>query len=276
MSNLASKLRIILQNSSSGLSLASPLTGLGSATGAVTAADTILSGMAKINDRLALSGGTLTGQLLVPGGNAASPGLRITGTNMGVGGYGAYGFLKDATTNVVAWYSGAFILRNGCVLRFGNSTNAYGASAYVDLLSTAAGILEQRNGTSAQEFQLYGTYTDASNYRRLRLYDDGSYFQITSNYAGTGGTRGLKIRSQSGTLVLNDGNRDITITSGGTAGLRTIDAGADATYDLGKSGTQWRDLYLSRNAYLPGLPTSDPAVAGQLWNNSGVLTVSAG
>lgn len=25
-----------------------------------------------------------------------------------------------------------------------------------------------------------------------------------------------------------------------------------------------------------GLPTSDPTVAGQLWNNSGVLTVSAG
>ena len=25
-----------------------------------------------------------------------------------------------------------------------------------------------------------------------------------------------------------------------------------------------------------GLPTSDPSVAGQLWNNSGVLTVSAG
>lgn len=27
---------------------------------------------------------------------------------------------------------------------------------------------------------------------------------------------------------------------------------------------------------LSGLPTSDPTVAGQLWNNSGVLTVSAG
>lgn len=27
---------------------------------------------------------------------------------------------------------------------------------------------------------------------------------------------------------------------------------------------------------LPNLPTSDPAVAGQLWNNAGVLTVSAG
>lgn len=27
---------------------------------------------------------------------------------------------------------------------------------------------------------------------------------------------------------------------------------------------------------LSGLPTSDPTVAGQLWNNAGVLTVSAG
>lgn len=27
---------------------------------------------------------------------------------------------------------------------------------------------------------------------------------------------------------------------------------------------------------LSGLPTSDPTVAGQLWSNSGVLTVSAG
>lgn len=27
---------------------------------------------------------------------------------------------------------------------------------------------------------------------------------------------------------------------------------------------------------LSGLPTSDPLVAGQLWNDSGVLTVSAG
>jgi hypothetical protein len=27
---------------------------------------------------------------------------------------------------------------------------------------------------------------------------------------------------------------------------------------------------------ISGLPTSDPAVAGQLWNNAGVLTVSAG
>jgi hypothetical protein len=27
---------------------------------------------------------------------------------------------------------------------------------------------------------------------------------------------------------------------------------------------------------MPALPTSDPSVAGQLWSNAGVLTVSAG
>ena len=35
-------------------------------------------------------------------------------------------------------------------------------------------------------------------------------------------------------------------------------------------------LTASGAVILSGLPTSDPAVAGQLWSNSGVLTVSAG
>lgn len=32
----------------------------------------------------------------------------------------------------------------------------------------------------------------------------------------------------------------------------------------------------SGTVILSGLPTSDPEVAGQLWSNAGVLTVSAG
>jgi hypothetical protein len=35
-------------------------------------------------------------------------------------------------------------------------------------------------------------------------------------------------------------------------------------------------LTASGTVILSGLPTSDPSVAGQLWSNSGVLTVSAG
>ena len=44
---------------------------------------------------------------------------------------------------------------------------------------------------------------------------------------------------------------------------------ADET--IGGSKT-WSNATLS----MTNLPTSDPAVAGQLWNNSGALTVSAG
>lgn len=36
------------------------------------------------------------------------------------------------------------------------------------------------------------------------------------------------------------------------------------------------DLTASGTVILSGLPTSDPGVAGQLWSNAGVLTVSAG
>lgn len=36
------------------------------------------------------------------------------------------------------------------------------------------------------------------------------------------------------------------------------------------------DLTASGTVILSGLPTADPEVEGQLWSNSGVLTVSAG
>ena len=47
-------------------------------------------------------------------------------------------------------------------------------------------------------------------------------------------------------------------------------------YDLGSQSNQWKDLYISGNVFFTGLPTSDPQVAGQLWNDNGTLKISAG
>lgn len=58
------------------------------------------------------------------------------------------------------------------------------------------------------------------------------------------------------------GNVTGDVTGNVTGGV----AGAVAATTLSASGA----------VTLSGLPTSDPAVAGQLWNNAGVLTVSAG
>jgi len=81
------------------------------------------------------------------------------------------------------------------------------------LVGEAANILALRNGTSAQTFRLYNTYTDASNYERGDLGFSANVFVISSTAAGTGTTRDLRIghstylqfESGSGSAVLQRG-----------------------------------------------------------------------
>lgn len=58
----------------------------------------------------------------------------------------------------------------------------------------------------------------------------------------------------------------------------SINASTGAVTVLATFGTSTSvtNLTASGTVILSGLPTADPLVAGQLWNNTGVLTVSAG
>ena len=78
---------------------------------------------------------------------------------------------------------------------WGNSTtNANAFSPNASLFSDAANILAQRNGTNAQTFRLYRTYTDASNYERLGfIATRTTRFAIAAENAGTGAARSLEI-----------------------------------------------------------------------------------
>lgn len=60
-----------------------------------------------------------------------------------------------------------------------------------------------------------------------------------------------------------------TVTKSATTGATTV------TATLG-AATSINDLTVADVVIFSGLPTSDPLVAGQLWSNAGVLTVSAG
>ena len=53
------------------------------------------------------------------------------------------------------------------------------------------GLLEQRSGVDPQNFAVYGTYTDASNYERLSLSANSSGHYIIGEEAGTGSARPL-------------------------------------------------------------------------------------
>jgi hypothetical protein len=56
-------------------------------------------------------------------------------------------------------------------------------------------LVEQRNGTNAQTFNSYNTYTDASNYERGFVRWTSNVFEVGAEAAGTGTARSIQFRS---------------------------------------------------------------------------------
>lgn len=93
------------------------------------------------------------------------------------------------------------------------------------LYRDAAQTLAQRNGTNAQTFRLYNTYTDASNYERGYMRWNANVLEIGAESAGTGTARSVLLQS-SGTAA------NITVqanTATTTATLRHAYSGAAVT-----------------------------------------------
>lgn len=82
---------------------------------------------------------------------------------------------------------------------------ANSAAADTILVRDAANTLAQRNGTTAQTFNLYGTFTDASNYERGALFHTtGTGITLAAQTAGTGAD-----------------NLDVILTPSGTGSVKT-------------------------------------------------------
>ena len=96
---------------------------------------------------LGLGGGTLTSNLTVPFVLASSGGNET-------GRFG-YNQLNINSITAVGWTN--------------STTSADAGNVDLSLYRDAANTLAQRNGTNAQTYRNYGTYTDASNYRRVAL-----------------------------------------------------------------------------------------------------------
>ena len=117
-------------------------------------------------------------------------------------------------------------------------------------------------------------FGDTSNINNLdlQIYHDGG----SNIKAGSGG---LNIESKGGLIFENDTSGDITVEQ------KRNDGEIDFKCDNGSNGTQsylklnGSDVsvnILTQKVMMSNLPTSDPSVAGQLWNSSGTLKVSAG
>ena len=106
------------------------------------------------------------------------------------------------------------------------------------LQQEAANVLAQRNGVNTQQLRVYNTFTSATNHEYGRFGWNSNVLEISTIKGSGGGTA-----------------RDLVLGTDATERMRFKAAGA---------------------IILTGLPTSDPAVVGQLWNDTGTLKISAG
>jgi hypothetical protein len=149
--------------------------------------------------------------------------------------------LRDAVETQVARFVGGgslgLVLTSSAHLSF-SSGNPENAVGDTVLRRDAANTLAQRNGTNAQTTRVYNTYTSATNYELGKLEWSSNVLRIGTEKGSAGGTA-----------------RDMELQTNGTTRITVKADGA---------------------ILFSGIPTSNPAVAGQLWNDGGTLKISAG
>lgn len=199
---------------------------------------------------VAITGGTINGTTI--GGTTPAAGafttLTVDNVNNNAFHY-ALGLngLELASDTVAAWSS---------------ISNCFGAKDVI-LLRDAANTLALRNGANAQAFNIYQSYTDASNYRRgTIIWATSSRFILGLESAGTGnGVVDFELSNNSG------GKLRFATLSGfkwDIAASGELLAAADNTYDIGASGANRpRDIFVGRNLQL-GNAAATGLVAGAL------------
>lgn len=132
------------------------------------------------------------------------------------------------------------------ILGFGSGVS----SRDLFLTRDAANTLAQRNGTNAQTFRVYGTYTDSSNYERISVVAATGNHDITTERAGTGVPRALRLYTTGATSLRFGTNNAIKWNIDSTGHIL---AETDNTYDIGASGaTRPRHLYVGTNVTAGG------------------------
>lgn len=152
-----------------------------------------------------------------------------------IGGY----FQAGGTVRVAA---SRISLGSNCDIAWG-ATNSATATKDTTLIRTGVGKLGQLNGTTAQTFEVYNTYTDASNYERgvISFSHTNNALVIGTEAAGTGSARTLGF--------MTNGVRRWYLQSVSGALL----ANTDGSTDIGAAGANRpRDLYIGRNIFADG------------------------
>lgn len=178
--------------------------------------------------------------LTAPDGSVSNPSYSFA-SDLGTGFYrGSTGQTLYSTNGVNSvMLANGVSVASGAVIQWSSTAAATGAGDVV-LQRDAAGILAQRNGSTAQEFRVYNTFTDLSNYERFGVRWSGNVCNIESANAGTGTKRQMNISAANFSFITNAGASWNFNTTG------MFLAVTDNTFDIGASGANRpRSIYLS-------------------------------
>ena len=207
-----------------------------------------------------------TGRIVVPVGGQASPFLANStdqSSRLFWESAYAFGLALGGAYSLSATLSGLKIPSNHS---YGwSSATTPSAAADVILARDAANTLAQRNGVNAQAFNLYNTYTDASNYERGFMRFVSNVLEIGPEAAGTGTVRDFRL-----------GNVNNRVTFNGAGNLVTFQVGAGSSTQLAIRNTN--KVGLNQGGLLGwsnSASSADPNLMAALFNYvaSGVIGV---
>ena len=129
----------------------------------------------------------------------------------------------------------------------------YFGSNDVALSRDAANTLAQRNSTNPQAFNLYDTYTDASNYRRTSMYWSGGAFFIDNDLnAGTGITNASFWIKSRGNIYLSQGGGGYDVVTNNNGSGSFYPGGTTNTTNLGRTDRTFAIGYFGTAVILGG------------------------
>jgi len=135
--------------------------------------------------------------------------------------------------------TGAFIGDSG-PLAWSSTQSQTGRDLF--LARDAANTLALRNGAAAQTFNVYNTFTDASNYERGFVGWASNTFKVGTNSSGTGSNRTLRLFGVNGIEFATSGS-ELVRWRVGTDG--NLVANTDNAVDIGAvSATRPRNVYV--------------------------------
>ncbi len=156
--------------------------------------------------------------------------------------------------------AGVLSLSTGTQFNIANTAGLFSINSDTILTRDAANTLALRNGTNAQTFNIYNTFTSATNYERCTMAWSGNQFYIQNQKGSAGGTARVFQFGVDG----NNWKIDI---------LGDLIPGADATQDLGAPTLRARTGYFgganASQALILKLGASQTANALEVQDSSG-------